>query len=151
MKVWVRATHSLLFKFRIITWHQYSTMDSGRIESGKLEEAMLLSFKTNQLPPMSSALSATTQFRRDQTSRKIFLVTFSCILVYCTYKVLFHDIALLILAARPQVALSSDTASSICGESTTVPQYFQTSPELWAGPTATGQAPFLAQTNPVSF
>jgi hypothetical protein len=34
---------------------------------------------------------------------------------------------------------------------TTVPQYFQTSPELWAGPTATGRAPFLAQTNPVSF
>lgn len=32
-----------------------------------------------------------------------------------------------------------------------VPQYFQTSPELWAGPTATGRAPFLAQTNPVSF
>jgi hypothetical protein len=27
-----------------------------------------------------------------------------------------------------------------------VPQYFQTSPELWAGPTATGKAAFLAQT-----
>jgi len=27
-----------------------------------------------------------------------------------------------------------------------VPQYFQTSPQLWAGPTATGKAPFLAQT-----
>lgn len=35
--------------------------------------------------------------------------------------------------------------------STTVPQYFQTSPQMWAGPTATGRAPFLAQTNPVSF
>ena len=32
-----------------------------------------------------------------------------------------------------------------------VPQYFQTSPELYAGPTATGRAPFLAQTNPVFF
>ncbi|KAM7223157.1 acid phosphatase [Rhypophila decipiens] len=29
---------------------------------------------------------------------------------------------------------------------TTVPQYFQTSPQLWAGPTATGRAPFMAQT-----
>lgn len=28
----------------------------------------------------------------------------------------------------------------------TVPQYFQTSPELWAGPTQTGVAAFLAQT-----
>lgn len=27
-----------------------------------------------------------------------------------------------------------------------VPQYFRTSPELWAGPTATGKAPFLQQT-----
>ncbi|KAH8890844.1 phosphoglycerate mutase-like protein [Thozetella sp. PMI_491] len=27
-----------------------------------------------------------------------------------------------------------------------VPQYFQTSPELWAGPTPTGKQPFLAQT-----
>lgn len=26
-----------------------------------------------------------------------------------------------------------------------VPQYFQTSPELWPGPTATGRAPFMAQ------
>ncbi|KAM0281949.1 hypothetical protein ACHAQH_003295 [Verticillium albo-atrum] len=30
-----------------------------------------------------------------------------------------------------------------------VPQYFQTSPQLWAGPTATGRAPFLAQTRVV--
>lgn len=29
---------------------------------------------------------------------------------------------------------------------TKVPQYFQTEPELWAGPTRTGKAPFLAQT-----
>ncbi|MCJ1471081.1 hypothetical protein MMC07_009729 [Pseudocyphellaria aurata] len=31
---------------------------------------------------------------------------------------------------------------------TTVPQYFQTTPELFAGPTATGRAPFLAEINP---
>ncbi|KAI9757524.1 MAG: hypothetical protein M4579_003437 [Chaenotheca gracillima] len=35
--------------------------------------------------------------------------------------------------------------------STSGPQYFQTSPELYAGPTATGAAPFLAQTNPAPF
>lgn len=33
-----------------------------------------------------------------------------------------------------------------CAEAPDVPQYFQTSPELWAGPTATGKAPFMAQT-----
>ncbi|KAL8631162.1 hypothetical protein Q9189_003102 [Teloschistes chrysophthalmus] len=35
--------------------------------------------------------------------------------------------------------------------STTVPQYFQTSPEIYAGPTQTGAAPFLAATNPAPF
>ena len=34
---------------------------------------------------------------------------------------------------------------------TTVPQYLQTSPELYAGPTPTGSAPFLAETNPAPF
>lgn len=33
-----------------------------------------------------------------------------------------------------------------CASPSDVPQYFQTSPELWAGPTATGKAPFMAQT-----
>ncbi|KAL9583294.1 MAG: hypothetical protein Q9212_002795 [Teloschistes hypoglaucus] len=35
--------------------------------------------------------------------------------------------------------------------STSVPQYFQTSPEIYAGPTQTGAAPFLAATNPAPF
>ena len=36
--------------------------------------------------------------------------------------------------------------------SATVPDYFQTSPEIFAGPTVTGLiAPFLAQTNPAPF
>ena len=39
--------------------------------------------------------------------------------------------------ARPYPFPLSSTSS--------VPQYFQTSPEMWAGPTATGRAPFLAQ------
>ncbi|PNS16618.1 Acid phosphatase [Sphaceloma murrayae] len=34
---------------------------------------------------------------------------------------------------------------------TDVPQYFQTEPKLFAGPTATGSAPFLAETNPAPF
>jgi hypothetical protein len=33
-----------------------------------------------------------------------------------------------------------------CAKPSNVPQYFQTSPELWPGPTATGKAPFMAQT-----
>ncbi|KAL9026293.1 MAG: hypothetical protein Q9196_005019 [Gyalolechia fulgens] len=34
---------------------------------------------------------------------------------------------------------------------TGVPQYFQTTPEIYAGPTATGAAPFLAATNQAPF
>lgn len=47
---------------------------------------------------------------------------------------------------QPQITDESSTATT-----TDIPQYFQTSPELWAGPTKTGKAPFLAETNPVSF
>jgi hypothetical protein len=43
-------------------------------------------------------------------------------------------------------------ASSLSkSHSTDIPQYFQTRPELFAGPTPTGAAPFLAQTNPAPF
>jgi hypothetical protein len=47
-----------------------------------------------------------------------------------------------------QEAFQSKPATS---SSTTTPQYFQTSPKLWAGPTPTGEAPFLVQTNPAPF
>ena len=43
------------------------------------------------------------------------------------------------------------TSSCECASTTTVPQYFQTTPEIFAGPTATGRAPFLAASNPAPF
>jgi hypothetical protein len=42
--------------------------------------------------------------------------------------------------------MSSRPGSSSPGSTDNVPQYFQTYPELWPGPTATGPAPFMAQT-----
>ncbi|KAK4449285.1 histidine phosphatase superfamily [Podospora aff. communis PSN243] len=44
----------------------------------------------------------------------------------------------------PNRHLSNTTCS--CSPTPSVPQYFQTTPELWAGPTPTGNAAFLAQT-----
>lgn len=41
--------------------------------------------------------------------------------------------------------------TTVNSDSSKVPDYFQTSPEIFAGPTATGRAPFLAQTNPAPF
>jgi hypothetical protein len=42
--------------------------------------------------------------------------------------------------------LPGATSDECQGSTLRVPQYFQTSPELWPGPTATGKAPFMAQT-----
>jgi hypothetical protein len=82
--------------------------------------------------------------------RKAVAVVLTCVLLYCSYAVLASRILLLPFAgtsAVPDGHQSGDCSSP----SPSVPQYFQTSPELWAGPTATGRAPFLAQTNPVFF
>lgn len=43
-------------------------------------------------------------------------------------------------------AHDTDPDSCRCSETVTVPQHFQTSPQLFAGPTATGHPAFLAQT-----
>lgn len=56
---------------------------------------------------------------------------------------------LVVVALNLVLAPSSKHRSSDCDCSKpthTVPQYFQTTPELWAGPTATGPPAFLAQT-----
>jgi hypothetical protein len=66
---------------------------------------------------------------------------------------LFDDILMLAALSSSQAsALPASDASSPCSSSTkSVPDYFQTDAHMWTGPTATGRAPFLAQTNPVSF
>ena len=52
------------------------------------------------------------------------------------------------LYARQDASATSISAPTTLSE---VPQYFQTTPELFAGPTPTGLEPFLAQTNPAPF
>jgi hypothetical protein len=66
---------------------------------------------------------------------------------------LFDNIIMLSALSSSQGANTpASDASPPCSSSTeSVPDYFQTTLQLWAGPTATGRAPFLAQTNPVSF
>lgn len=55
------------------------------------------------------------------------------------------------LTSNKAVGFFPETSIDCQPTVTSIPQYFQTSPELWAGPTETGLAPFLAQTNPASF
>lgn len=90
--------------------------------------------------------------RRNTVLRKAIIVVLTCLILYGSYTILFNRVVALGLAGSSQGAIVAGKGSKDCKTtSTKVPQYFQTSPELWAGPTATGRAPFLAQTNPVSF
>lgn len=62
--------------------------------------------------------------------------------------------ALLRQAAAAAINIRQDSGTLSAGTatiSTEVPQYFQTKPELFAGPSPTGAEPFLAQTNPAPF
>lgn len=84
------------------------------------------------------------------------MVGIFCAVLLLSFTMLFDNLLLITAAGGAAAAtkLSSaheDTPEAANPSTTKVPQYFQTSPELWAGPTATGRAPFLAQTNPVSF
>jgi len=91
---------------------------------------------------------ARTLVKEPRCSRKALLLSFACILLYFSYAILFDRVVAFTLAGSSGTVVNAKD----CKPTTTkVPQYFQTSPELWAGPTATGKAPFLAQTNPVFF
>lgn len=57
-------------------------------------------------------------------------------------------LSLLLAGVASAGVLDIRQASSSEQASATVEQYFQTSPELWPGPTVTGSPPALAQTNP---
>jgi len=81
-----------------------------------------------------------------QILMKAAIIVFTGTVLWGSYSILANRIMLMTLS---RVMLPG--ALNCSHSSTTIPQYFQTSPELWAGPTATGRAPFLAQTNPVSF
>ncbi len=111
------------------------------------EEDSTLLYKTPELPAENEGVPKA--FSSSKSSRiwgKAVLVTITGFVLYCTFAMMFDDLLVITTAGK----------GAHCGDgklkaSPTVPQYFQTSPELWAGPTATGKAPFLAQTNPVSF
>jgi hypothetical protein len=68
-----------------------------------------------------------------------------CVVFACTFSMLSNSFLGIVDFG------GGEYSKNCTSHSTKIPQYFQTSPELWAGPTATGRAPFLAQTNPVSF
>lgn len=113
--------------------------------------------RTNEQPnnPSEKLLSSpsTTTTRHESLwsllITKAIIVVFSCFTIYVTCNMLVSKLAIISIANAGHLYTQSGRANAAIKH--TVPQYFQTSPELWAGPTQTGNAPFLAQTNAVSY
>jgi hypothetical protein len=97
--------------------------------------------------------------KKQRYFRRGLIVSIAVIVLWSSYSFLFNRIASLTLAGSAPGGKEKSHASEQQQHSeevskaskTHIPQYFQTSPELWPGPTATGRAPFLAATNPVTF
>ena len=70
-----------------------------------------------------------------------------------SFTILLATASIATAALVPRQASSASTASSRASSSSSSsgPDYFQTTPQLFPGPTKTGVAPFLAQTNPAPF
>lgn len=75
---------------------------------------------------------------RNVNLRAVLITIISCLLVLVALNLVINPG---VLGFRPRPGSDCD-----CEPASKVPQYFQTSPELWAGPTATGSPAFLAQT-----
>ncbi|CZT42733.1 probable 3-phytase A precursor [Rhynchosporium secalis] len=113
------------------------------------------------ISPIQEEGVPTTIFTRSRSTRlwsKAVLITITGLILYCTFGMLFDNLLLIITAGTANSAAfpgvpggKNDNLEALRKTSSDVPQYFQTTPELWAGPTETGRAPFLAQTNAVSF
>lgn len=94
---------------------------------------------TTPLPPSSSSYYHPRQLFHNINLKTILIGFISGLLILVAIN----------LAFGPGATSTHHAGSSSCDcakPTPTVPQYFQTSPELWAGPTKTGVPAFLAQT-----
>jgi hypothetical protein len=116
------------------------------------EDVSVEPLEENTIPDFHHAGSDPGKNSRTNTVvKKAIIIVVTCVILYGSYTILFNRVLSLGLAGSSQGIALGGKGSNCDTSSTKVPQYFQTSPELWAGPTATGRPPFLAQTNPVSF
>ncbi len=73
-----------------------------------------------------------------RTTKAIAITVAACVIVFVVFMVISND-----AVSRLRGAISDCECRSVDED---VPLHFQTSPQVYAGPTATGAAPFLAQT-----
>ena len=127
-----------------------SVMGDSMEDSTRLEEGVP---KPSSWLHKDTVSGAPTSWRNSQLLRNLLVGLATCVGLYVSYTMLARRILMMCLMGGARgAALGKQNTQGDCSTSTSsVPQYFQTSHELWAGPTATGEAPFLAQTNPVSF
>lgn len=92
---------------------------------------------------MQQQYKGSSRSRYSETWQKIALILLICAFLYSSYIMLLDQILLLSLTGVTSSTLLRDKQPCSSSTSKDVPQYFQTTPELWAGPTATGRAPFL--------
>lgn len=139
-----------------------SSPGSGMMEESKDDDHSLLSQNMSDLSERSrdrwgnettafldkEAPTLSSSSKGRSAIKKGLIVALICIILYGSYAILAERVLSMAKARGGQLGHTDLGCSS---STATVPQYFQTSPQLWAGPTATGKAPFLAQSNPVSF
>ena len=121
----------------------------------KLEDASTIddsSFSTgeNNIRTTGTSSSTPRSFFNSRNFIRVWLCLTTLLILYCVYIMLFHRAAFVALMSGTWAA-SDSTSSHSASSSTKVPDYFQTIPELYPGPTATGRPPFLAESNPVEF
>jgi hypothetical protein len=84
---------------------------------------------------------------RNVNVRAVLITIISCLLVLVALNLAINPGALGFRPRPSRLDCHRDCDCDCdCEPTPKVPQYFQTSPELWAGPTATGAPAFLAQT-----
>lgn len=122
-----------------------TTGDHGQLEMPT--NARPLPLDIERVTPESPAASLT----RVITSRPV--VGFQILLYLGTliFFMMLYTTFAFAASAGVAAAIAIDARQAASSSSSSVPQYFQTVPEFLPGPTATGAAPFLAETNPAPF
>ncbi|KAI7166084.1 hypothetical protein D0869_13345 [Hortaea werneckii] len=107
-----------------------------------------LSTKLRPAPESSSGVAVSTWLKQ----RLLFagqVILFTIIVVQAV--MLYRSLALASACGIVDAGALRRQRASSQSSSSGIPQYYQTSPELFPGPTPTGEPAFLAQTNPAPF
>jgi len=99
----------------------------------------------------AQTFSPSDRLNTRRTSRRSYLLSFAGTAIFAAMLYTTFLFAGSTMAAAVVNRQASSTTGSSSSSSSGVPQYFQTLPELYPGPTPTGDAPFLAETNPAPF